>query len=380
MRFLAFAFRPGTPPDAIKLWNIGANPTDYGVHKWTDRSVREVLAVYEARGNPLQIDVEHNAADAPRSDKPTGGYARLELREREPWLVFDWSAFAVEQIATRQRLFLSPEYDVDKTTGEIVRLVRVSLVGDPGTHHARMLASAARVTTGAGPMNLALILAALRAALAAEDPEVAKTQMAALIAEIEKAAGGASEGEPPASEEAAAEDPPPAPEKETQQASGEAAPPPAEEDKREPVAASAKKPVPAKAVPTVAVDVANQAALALAKVAVLEAQNRVLAHASRIPEGLRSFAAMLDEAQFARFVEGLPELPASEQTTGIRASTKVTKGSDPNRPSGQMPAEDASAMARIFASENRPTESVSTLPDGRVRATHIYRPAAGEGK
>lgn len=141
-RMRAYAFSSKEPPAELQLWNVGDNPTDYGVHKWTERSVHEVTARYNERGNPLLIDVEHNSANVEGEPSVTGGYARLEIRAGAPWLVFDWSAYAIGQIQTRQRLFLSPEYDVDADTNEITRLYRVSLVADPGTYRARVLASA----------------------------------------------------------------------------------------------------------------------------------------------------------------------------------------------------------------------------------------------
>lgn len=201
-RVAAFAFQERTPPDEMQLWNVGENPTDYGVHVWSERSAEVVFGRYEARGNPLVIDVEHNVGKALEAgevpiDGPLGGYARLEIRSGAPWLTFDWSKYAVDQIAAGERRFLSPEYDVDPKTGEILALYRVSLVADPGTHRARMLASA----TERQPMDLAVILAALRAALAAEDPAVAKESITNLLAELEKKQGdGATD--PPAPSDA----------------------------------------------------------------------------------------------------------------------------------------------------------------------------------
>ncbi len=177
-----------TPPRELQLWQRGENPTDYGVHKWTERSIASVLARYNERGNPILIDVEHNGAQLP-DGKPaaTGGYCKLEIRAGTPYLIFDWSEFGKQQIESGQRRFLSPEYDVDKNTGEILALYRVSLVADPGTHRARMLASA---SNGAKTkMDLQVILAALRAALAAEDPAVAKESITNLLAELEKSGG-----------------------------------------------------------------------------------------------------------------------------------------------------------------------------------------------
>jgi len=186
-----------TPPTEMQLWSVGANPTDYGVHVWNERSVASVLELYTTRGNPLLIDVEHNGSQlADGEPAVTGGYARLEVRGGAPWLVFEWSDYGRAQIASGQRRFLSPEYDVDKDTGEILALYRVSLVADPGTHRARMLATSRQDRR----MEMTTLLAALRAALAAEDPAVCKESIANLVAELDKGAGGESdaEGEPPA--------------------------------------------------------------------------------------------------------------------------------------------------------------------------------------
>ena len=193
-RIGAFALGSREPPEALQLWNFGPNPTDYGVHIWNERSIEEVVATYNARGNPLPVDIEHKIATKdPATPAPeTGGYARLEIRDGLPWVVFDWSAVAVEQIKTGQRRFLSPDYDVDKATGEIVRLYRVALVADPGTHHARTLASS---LTSKGPAMHPMLLAALKAALTAQDPKAA---IESLLQELESA--GAT-GMPTADEE-----------------------------------------------------------------------------------------------------------------------------------------------------------------------------------
>ncbi len=192
MKIRAYAFTPGEPPEEIQLWNVGANATDYGVHRWTERSIVEVFEPYKARGNPLQIDLDHGCSaeelEQRKTDDlpPTGGYAHLEVRNGAPWLRFDWSAVAIEQLRTKQRRFLSPEYAVDTKTGEIVGITRVSLVSDPGTHHARMLASAKRIRARSNDMIDPVILAALEAALEAEDPKAA---IESLLTKL-KAAGG----------------------------------------------------------------------------------------------------------------------------------------------------------------------------------------------
>lgn len=188
----AFALEREPPPE-IQLWNAGANPTDYGVHYWTARSVAEVAQRYAERGNPLLIDVEHLGALAGEEITPTAGYARLEIRNGVPWLIFDWSSYGDNQIRTGQRRFLSPEYDTDPKTGEIIRLVRVSLVGDPGTHRARVLASADARTAKEQGMNptLAAIMAILTSVT---DPGAA---IEAIKGFISASGDGASADAPP---------------------------------------------------------------------------------------------------------------------------------------------------------------------------------------
>lgn len=199
-RVHAFSIGDVDAPTEMQLWNAGDNPTDYGVHVWNDRSVKEVLERYNARGNPLLIDVEHNGAALDDGEPAvTGGYAKLDIRDGAPWLTFDWSDFAVGQIASRQRLFLSPEYDVDPNTNEITALYRVSLVADPGTHRARVLASAA--TGNQETTNMDPTLAAIMAVLSTvEDPAAAVAAVKDLVANMASDAPANDVVDPPAAD------------------------------------------------------------------------------------------------------------------------------------------------------------------------------------
>lgn len=147
------------------------------MHSWTERSAQLVGDDFATRGNRVALDVEHLGADPPNgAPPPTAGYATLELRDGEPWLVFDWSAYAVEQIQTRQRLYLSPEYVVER--GEIVKLVRVSLVQDPATHNAPRLASNRAQTE----RTTVVLASRMRAGRNGMDPQTKAKALDALIA------------------------------------------------------------------------------------------------------------------------------------------------------------------------------------------------------
>lgn len=310
-RFTAFVFEEKTPPDEIQLWDVGENPTDYGVHVWSERSAEMVMAWYEKRGNPLPIDVEHNAAlDAEGEPGLSGGYAALEIRNGAPWLRFEWSEFAAQQIATAQRLFLSPEYDVDSKTNEIVGLYRVSLVANPGTHRARMLASAAP-QTGENKMDQAMFIAALEAALTAEDPKAA---IEALLAKVKELSGDpdappAADATDPVADPAAAA-----------AADDKTAPPgtnPPADDKTKataPVAAKASAPT----APVRTDESASKAVLAVKAASDIARDMLLEKHGERLPTSIRAWAATQSYSVVRGLVDAAPakvEPPARVKAT-----------------------------------------------------------------
>lgn len=299
----AFAFEPGVPPERLQLWNVGDNPTDYGVHRWTERSIKEVCSHYEARGNPLQIDIEHAGFVGPDGKPlPSAGMCSLELVNSAPVLVFDWSAVGAEQIATKQRRYISPEYFVDEKTGEITGLVRVSLVADPGTHNARILASAGKQR----PMD-PMVLAALKAASLAEDPAEA---IKALIEQIE----AAEDSGPPSSEApevTAAADPP--------------ADPKAPEEKKEAAANPPKEPAtPYGASAPVAASAASPEVAALVKdLDGLKRDALLREHGDRLEPGIRVWAS----SQSFDVVKGLfDHLPKGATKIAASAGGRPTLG------------------------------------------------------
>lgn len=351
----AYAFQPGEPPERIQLWDIGENPTDYGVHKWTERSVELVGSEYARRGNPLQIDIDHNCSEKERErrreaglpDLPevTGGYARLEIEGGAPFLRFDWSEVAAEQIRTRQRLFLSPEYGVDED-GVIVSLVRVSLVGEPGTHFARqlasmrarrefdlVLASAKRVRAERKcTMDLKMILAAIRAALAAEDPAVTKESITNLLTELEKADAG-PESSPG---ETMAEGAPPAPPAEEQKAESgadmeEKVSAGSDKDEEKAVAAKAAKPAQG------AQGVEAKASLrALEKrLDAVERDTLLKNEGHRLPESIRAWASKQPSSVVRSLIDAAPadstkvERIAATRGSANGAGAPAGKASDP---------------------------------------------------
>lgn len=134
------------------VWRNGVNETDLGPMVWNDRARREVMAVYKKRGNPILLDVNHNYNEDMRHGweargeaAPTAGNGTLEFdADGNCWVVPDWSAYARSKIDGKELRFLSPDFAFDKKTNEIIEIYRISLVAEPGTWRARMVANAGR--------------------------------------------------------------------------------------------------------------------------------------------------------------------------------------------------------------------------------------------
>lgn len=174
-------------PSEIQLWNKGENATDYGVHLWTERSVQLAFGEYQERGNLLGIDVEHGKSAEALAEKVTdepprmAGYAALEIRDGCPWLVFQWSDYGRQQIESGERRYLSPEYFTDADTREIISLVRVSLVAEPGTHRARLLCAKAQPSVGIIPAQTLRLPVAAKARTKAAKMDEANLALAGSV-------------------------------------------------------------------------------------------------------------------------------------------------------------------------------------------------------
>jgi hypothetical protein len=335
MRILAYEFRERTPPAELPLWRFGENPTDYGVHVWNARSVKEVGGDYTRRGNRLLLDIEHNKArpEDPAKPVPTAGYARLEIRAGVPWLVFDWSAIGVEQIRTGQRLYLSPDYKVDPVTGEITQLNRVSLVAEPGTHYARILATR-------GSMDPKTVKEALDALIAGDSEKCAEI----LKRSIADAAGAAAPAlDAPVDAAVPAAEPPPA--------DAPGAEPPKEEPqmtekKDEPVSVAAAKPAatPAPKAPT-AVD---SAARLVAEFDAFKRDALLEKHGSRLAEPQRVWASKQSYDVVKGLIDSSPEpKPATEKV--VTATRGAEQGTKAPAPKGEHTSILASAFGRSEA-------------------------------
>ena len=346
-RVLAYAFTPAQPPDTVRLWKAGDNPTDYGTHVWNQRSIECVYTAYLGAGNRLAIDIEHGMAHAEDGEVvESAGYCELELINGEPWLRFHWSAVGAMQIETRQRLYLSPEYGVDPDTGEIVSLTRVSLVAAPGTHHAVILAAAKKEENSMNPQD---IIDAIRNALNGEgDPETKIATAQAVLDGLSVAAGDGTtddKADNPTDENG---DPPPVADDVTA-AGGSAAPNLAsgDDDKggapvtaAKPIAAAASKAKPA-------ADVAAQTAALVKKTVDNASRDFILAtQGQALPEALRAACKLLP-------LENVKKIIASHEAKSSPRNPKPVQGGGSTEPKSAIETIRASAANSSLATMAR---------------------------
>ena len=198
-RFLAAAGTPldgvelgddGTPI-AFRIWKFGDNPTDMGVHRFTDKSAAALMASQEVRGNEFSIDVDHLSLSekAPPESRKAVGFHRLPVRPDGLWAVdVRWAPFVAAGLKSDppEWRYFSPAYNADRKSGEITEYLNTALTNNPRTWNVTALAS--QPTKGKG-MKFEDCLAALMG----DDEDKKKEAMAAM-----KAAFGG--GEKPAEE------------------------------------------------------------------------------------------------------------------------------------------------------------------------------------
>lgn len=152
------------------VWRNGVNDTDLGAMVWNDRARKSVMETYRKRGNPILLDINHNYNEDLRAGweargepAPTAGNAYLEVDGAgNLWIRPEWSAYARAKIEGKELRFLSPDFAYDKKTNEITEIYRISLVAEPGTWNARMVANAhrrkGRLSMGISPELLAAVM------------------------------------------------------------------------------------------------------------------------------------------------------------------------------------------------------------------------------
>jgi len=102
---------------------------------------------FNAAAQPVLVDYDHLSAFMPDdggNTKAAGWIQRLEIRDGQVWAVVEWTVTAAAAIAAREYRYISPEFTVDKKSGEVADLLAAALVNRP----AFQMAALARRKTG----------------------------------------------------------------------------------------------------------------------------------------------------------------------------------------------------------------------------------------
>lgn len=171
---------PSSAPTAFRIWKAGANPTDHGVHVFSEESAKRLMAEQAVRGNLFSIDVDHLSLNktAPPEARKAVGWHKLAVRDGkdgpELWAVeVQWTdavRAGLEKDTPEWRYF-SPAYDVDKRTSEIIAYANTALTNNPATWSVTQLATREHAI-----MNYS----AIAAALFGDDDEKKKEARAAI--------------------------------------------------------------------------------------------------------------------------------------------------------------------------------------------------------
>lgn len=181
----------GKPPTAFRIWAYGENPTDKGVHVFSETSAELLEAAQALRGNLYSVDVDHLSLSetAPPASRKAVGWHRLEVRKDadgnpELWATdCKWTDEVRDGLAKDppEWRYFSPAYDVDPETGEIVRYLNTALTNNPATWNVTALASVRASNGNEETMDKEEMIAAFKK-LAESDSEYAGLAKAALAA------------------------------------------------------------------------------------------------------------------------------------------------------------------------------------------------------
>lgn len=124
----------GAAPDWVELLPAGPEIVGRDGRRWRMTDAARVIAATAAVGRPLVFDWEHGSETlAPKGRRaPAAGWIEaFEVREGAVWGQVSWTDQGRADVTSRAYRFLSPTFDFDPQSGEIVRLVSAGLVHAP---------------------------------------------------------------------------------------------------------------------------------------------------------------------------------------------------------------------------------------------------------
>lgn len=127
----------GQVPEWIQLLPFGLVKSVKGDFNVDGESLAEIIGYFEARGNDVVIDYEHQTLDGGQA--PAAGWVK-ELQDRGPnglWARVDWTERAREYLANKEYRYLSPVVLVRRADNKAVAIHSVALTNAPAMSGVR---------------------------------------------------------------------------------------------------------------------------------------------------------------------------------------------------------------------------------------------------
>ena len=140
LRGLALNFEGGTLPDWVQLTPAGPAIVGRDGRGWKMSDPAAVAAAYDATKEP-QIDLEHSSQIAAPMGMPApavGWIKQIEVRDNALWGRVEWTADGAATVTSRAYRYLSPVFQYDYQTGEILQIVSAGLTNNPNLEMAAL--------------------------------------------------------------------------------------------------------------------------------------------------------------------------------------------------------------------------------------------------
>ena len=128
----------GELPEWIQLLPAGKCKTRDGRAPWINKDPEKIVRAFQSFGMELPGDFEHQSMAGKEKTGPVGASGwidKMEVRGAgEIWGRVKWTEQSADLIAKREYRYISPVFDYDPNTREIVNLVSFALTNNPNLY------------------------------------------------------------------------------------------------------------------------------------------------------------------------------------------------------------------------------------------------------
>lgn len=174
-------------PAEFQLFPFGEVMTDDGPILVDDQAMAATIAAFEARGNDMVIDYEHQTLYG--GEAPAAGWIKRLVNKGKDglWAVSEWTDKAKGYLEKKEYRYYSPVSLRRESDRRVVQLHSVALTNSPKTHHLRALVAKLEISDlrpqnqQEEVMDKAKLIAALKL-----KPEATDEEILAAIAALQK--------------------------------------------------------------------------------------------------------------------------------------------------------------------------------------------------